>query len=251
MSTKSPGSQRQEIDWLTPLTRTILFLAQQEAAQTGMTHVQPEHLLLVVVVQGECKAATLLNERGFDAAMLRAHMEEVYGSNTPAKDTNLPLSRDAKECVERAIAMIVYYLTRHRPSAKVTPDHLVLSIISHPSIQKLLVKYPTKIVSVRKHLTEDMEPGFLHHVEDLLLFQSIKDAEQKVINLALRNNGYAKKNAPAANSRCPSCMQPVPQHWKHCAYCGIRLAKQCARCGTPYPNVKGAKFCIECGSDLA
>jgi hypothetical protein len=252
MSTKSPGAQRHEIDWLTPLTRNVLFLAQLEAAQRGAAHVQPEHLILAVIVQGDSKAATLLERSGLYPATLRAHIESIYGSSAPLKETNIPLSQAAKECVECAIAMIAYYLTRHRHAMKVTPDHLVLSIASHPSIRKLLIAYPEKIISLRHYLKADMEPGFLRYVEDLLLFHDrIRDIDQKLISFTLRNKEQANKSPSVSPSKCPACLQLVQGYWKHCAYCGVDLTRRCNTCGALFPNVKSARFCIECGGSIS
>ena len=195
MTTKSPGPQRQEIDWLTPLTRTVLFLSQQEAIQMDLAYIRPEHLLLGVIVQGESKAAMLLNKSGLDAATLRTHIKGAYDSNALSKEASPPLSQHAEECIEYAIAMIAYYLTRHPPSAKVTPEHLVLSIISHPGIQRLLVTYPVQIASLRQEITKDMDPEYLRHVEDLFLLPDhMRDtAGRKAINLAVRNKEHVRK----------------------------------------------------------
>jgi ATP-dependent Clp protease ATP-binding subunit ClpA len=252
MTTKNPGSQRQEIDWLTPLTRAILSLAQQEAVQTGIAYIQAEHLLLGVIVQGESEAATLLNTSGLDAATLRAHTKEVYGEKILSKEASPPLSQQAEECIEYAIAMIAYYLTRQPPLARVAPEHLVLSVISHPGVKKLLVTHPVKIASLRHQLTKNMDPNFLRHVEDLFLLPDhMRDTtSRKAINLAVRSKEQARKILSAANLRCPSCSQQIQSHWKHCTYCGTNLTMRCDRCGAPSPNVKGAKFCVECGNNL-
>lgn len=131
MNTKSPGPQIHEIDWLTPSTREILSLAQQEAAQTGRPLIQPEYLLLGVLLQGKSKAATLLNTCGLDVETLRAQMQRTSSAEyLSSTEPSPPLSQAAQECIERAIAMIAYYLTRNRSLAKVAPEHLVLRALS-------------------------------------------------------------------------------------------------------------------------
>jgi hypothetical protein len=250
MNTKSPG-QVNEIDWLTPRTREILLLAQQEAGQAGRPSIQPEHLLLGVILQAESKAATLLNNNGLDVGTLRAHTQGGTAGHLSSTEPLPPLSQAAEECIERAIAMIAYYLTRNRLLAKVTPEHLVLSVISHPSAQKFLVSYPALIASLRQQLTEDMEPAFLKHIEDLFLHPDrLQDAGRSTLKVSSRNREHVWKIRSVATFRCPSCQQQIPLDWKHCTYCGKKVAKKCATCGTPSPNVKGAKFCIECGSRL-
>lgn len=249
MHTKSPGPQVHEIDWLTPRTREILSLAQQEAVQAGRPSIQPEHLLLGVLLQGESTAATLLKKSGLDVRTLRTHLQGA--DHLSSTEPHPPLSQAAEGCIERAIAMIAYYLTRNRPLAKVAPEHLVLSVISHPGAQKLLVTHPVQIVALRQHLTEGMEPAFLAHIEALSLFPDrLGDTGHKAMNLLLRNKGHVRKMLSTAHLRCLSCQQQIQPYWKYCTYCGKEVAKKCNTCGTPSPNVRGAKFCIECGSPI-
>lgn len=49
---------------------------------------------------------------------------------------------------------------------------------------------------------------------------------------------------------CPSCRREMRPNWKHCVYCGASLATVCSRCGAPLPDIEGARFCFECGSEL-
>jgi hypothetical protein len=54
----------------------------------------------------------------------------------------------------------------------------------------------------------------------------------------------------AKTSLCPSCKRPVQLNWKHCVFCGASLARICPKCGAPYPEIEGARFCFECGEPL-
>jgi predicted RNA-binding protein with RPS1 domain len=72
------------------------------------------------------------------------------------------------------------------------------------------------------------------------------DAERHRLGLSLRNIPLET----ASEALCPSCQQAVPTNWKHCAYCGVELAKVCQKCGTPCPDIEGACFCFECGQRL-
>ncbi len=250
MNTKSPGPQVHEIDWLTSPTRESLLLAQQEAAQAGKPFTQPEHLLLGVLLQRESKAATLLNRCDLDVETLRVQMQGTSAALLSSTKPSPLLSQATEECIEQAIAMIAYYLTRNRSLARVAPEHLVLSVISHPSVQKLLITHPTQIASLRQQLTEDMEPEFLAHIDDLFLLPDrLPEAGRKGINPPARK-GHSGKILAIVLFRCPFCQRQIQPHWKHCTYCGKKVVKKCASCGTPTPNVKGAKFCTECGSPL-
>ncbi len=54
----------------------------------------------------------------------------------------------------------------------------------------------------------------------------------------------------AKTSLCPDCKRPAQLSWKHCVFCGASLAKVCPKCGAPYPEIEGARFCFECGGEL-
>jgi hypothetical protein len=49
---------------------------------------------------------------------------------------------------------------------------------------------------------------------------------------------------------CPACKREVLADWRHCVYCGASLAKVCSQCGSPRPELEGARFCLACGHRL-
>ncbi len=73
------------------------------------------------------------------------------------------------------------------------------------------------------------------------------DVERRRLGLTLRNVDETKFSSVLL---CPSCKREVRANWKHCVYCGASLAKVCAKCKAPRPDVEGARFCFECGSEL-
>ncbi|GCE28672.1 hypothetical protein KDA_41560 [Dictyobacter alpinus] len=241
MSTKSPGQQSLEIDWLTPQTREIILLAQQEAEKTGTPAVQLEHLLLGVLSEGKSLVAKQLQSCTLDMATLRAHIDAVYANNFYFKEDNPPFSQAAEECVQNAIAMITYYLTRYRPSARVAANHLVLSVISHPGIQRLQMAHPTQIATLRLQITADMEPNFLRHSENLLHPPPAREVPKPPTWKRANTN---------VRVHCPSCQRPIQANWKYCTYCGHHRTKVCPNCSAPSPAVADARFCIECGHHL-
>lgn len=52
---------------------------------------------------------------------------------------------------------------------------------------------------------------------------------------------------PAPRLLCSACHQPMQAHWLHCVYCGAAVAQHCPNCGSPKPELAGARFCFHCG----
>ena len=103
---------------------------------------------------------------------------------------------------------------------------------------------------LQAQLLEGAEPGFVRHMENLFLFpEPLKERGRKSASVV---NPRKNHNQPGSKPvlTCPACQQPAQAYWKHCVYCGATLTKKCATCGTLYPDIKGAKFCFECGSEL-
>jgi ATPase family associated with various cellular activities (AAA)/Double zinc ribbon/Clp amino terminal domain, pathogenicity island component len=59
---------------------------------------------------------------------------------------------------------------------------------------------------------------------------------------------YAAAPSSGPVRLCPSCKREMQSGWRHCVYCGTSLSLVCAKCGTPRPEIEGARFCFECGS---
>lgn len=96
-------------------------------------------------------------------------------------------------------------------------------------------------------------PENLNHLTDLhegkqvsLRILSI-DAGRRRLSLSMRQ---AVAEEVTEGRRCPRCQREVRAHWKHCAFCGVSLERKCRHCGSPYPEVEGARFCFECGKPL-
>jgi ATPase family associated with various cellular activities (AAA)/Double zinc ribbon/Clp amino terminal domain, pathogenicity island component len=53
---------------------------------------------------------------------------------------------------------------------------------------------------------------------------------------------------PVAHTKlCLSCRREVLPGWKHCIYCGARVARVCPQCGAVHIETEGARYCAECG----
>jgi predicted RNA-binding protein with RPS1 domain len=78
------------------------------------------------------------------------------------------------------------------------------------------------------------------------------DAERRRLGLSLRQVDEVdlKETLVEGITICSSCKREVQSKWKHCVYCGASLARVCPQCGSPQPEIEGARFCFECGSEL-
>ncbi|GER91802.1 hypothetical protein KDW_59640 [Dictyobacter vulcani] len=195
-----------------------------------------EHLLLGVLAEGSSHEATLLKNCGLDVDTLRAHIDAVYANTPLSREDDPPLSRQAEECVQNAIAMITYYLTRHRPSAKVAPNQLILSIIAHPGNLRLQTAYPIRVATLRQQLIADMEPEFLRHSDKLLLSlrsQPARASQERHTEIHHKHHTSQENAVDKSELTCSACQQPIQAAWKYCAYCGHQPAKICPHCSAP------------------
>jgi predicted RNA-binding protein with RPS1 domain len=78
------------------------------------------------------------------------------------------------------------------------------------------------------------------------------DAERRRLGLSLRQVDEVdlKETLVEGITICSSCKREVQSKWKHCVYCGASLARACPQCGSPQPEIEGARFCFECGGEL-
>ena len=126
---------------------------------------------------------------------------------------SLPFSQGSLECLDWAISF-----AKHIHSTLTYPDHLLLSVLLQKRIQSFLAPLLPSSEALLAYFTGGITPG------------TTAESSQASI--------------------CPSCKQTTVPGWKHCVYCGTSLAKVCPKCGAPYPEIEGARFCFECGEPL-
>jgi hypothetical protein len=212
-------------------TLESLNMAQQEALRMSANAVHPEHLLLGVIAQGENKAAKLLCLSGMDMPALRIRSTEIFTkhyTDADATTDSLTFTGEAQECIEGAMT-----LAETTRSSQVLPEHLVLRILHHEKMQEFLIPFLPTLNRLIANLAEGMG-----------LVPEISERRQ------VREEAKSYMAMPATISTCPSCQRAVRPGWKHCVFCGAALAKICPKCGTPGPQIEGARFCFECGSSL-
>jgi predicted RNA-binding protein with RPS1 domain len=147
----------------------------------------------------------------FDETLNASGFTTVSGSKET--DQMRPFSQESLECLDWAISF-----ANQIHSTLVYPDHLLLSILLRNRIQSYLAP-------------------LLPSSEALLAYFT---GEKR----------YDEEMAPGQASTCPACKQSILPGWKHCVYCGASLMKACPKCGAPYPEIEGARFCFECGEEL-
>ncbi|HTK11995.1 MAG TPA: Clp protease N-terminal domain-containing protein [Ktedonobacteraceae bacterium] len=190
MSTaSSPSGGMQEIDWLAAETRELLQLAEQKARQRGAQAIYPEHLLLSLIAQHSSSISTLMRQNKLDLTVLRARTEASFPAISPASTPEgaLRLAPESIECVENAIALVTYHLAKNKAAAIVLQEHLLLSLLYHPRMQKLFAGFSTRIFQLKSKLMEHESPAFVRHMEQIFLFPAPARDKQKIVHVAHLN----------------------------------------------------------------
>ncbi|QBD74681.1 AAA family ATPase [Ktedonosporobacter rubrisoli] len=173
-----------ELDWLAPSTRQVLQAAQQEALDLGYSQVDPEHLLLGLLMQEKSKIALLFSKRGVDGALLRRWLQpdssDDERSSLVTDSPGLPFSVEAVECVRRAITFVQLYpqagLPRH-----IEPEILALSVFYHPRIYKFFYLYSRSLIDVKNNLLKNLDIAVIRRLERHFLFYDHMAAEERAV----------------------------------------------------------------------
>lgn len=140
--------------------------------------------------------------------------ESTISSHVEEGSQSPPFSQESLECLHWAISF-----ANHLRSALAFPDHLLLSILLQKRIQSFLAPLLPSPEALLAYFTDEKMPY------DINLTSSQADI-------------------------CLACNKSTLPGWKHCVYCGASLARVCPKCGAPYPDIEGARFCFECGELL-
>lgn len=207
-----------EPDRLAPSTLEAIRLAQEEAIRMQTREVYPEHLLLGTIAQGENKAAKMMCRCGLDMPVIRVRASQVFGSQyVEPGDGDLPLSKESLECIAWATSLA----DRYKHYSLVLPEHLVLGVLQHPRMKPFLTPFSSSVELLQGYLTD----------------------------VQVMHKGVPPSLTSWAK-RCPSCKKEALPGWKHCAYCGASLARNCQKCGAAQPEIEDAQYCFECGNPL-
>ena len=130
------------------------------------------------------------------------------------------------------------------------PGQLVMGIITRVMSFGLFVSIGLGIEGIVRNdeIPENVHPlTDLHEGEQVSLRILSIDAGRRRLSLSMRQ---ALAEEVMEKRRCPRCQREVQAYWKHCVFCGASLERKCRHCGSPYPEVEGARFCFECGKLL-
>ncbi|MBQ7220508.1 MAG: ATP-dependent Clp protease ATP-binding subunit, partial [Synergistaceae bacterium] len=107
--------------------KRAIQIARSEAINLGHTTVEPEHLLLGVLQEGNGIACQALSELGVDPENLAAHIRDILGGSQDilAKPTDLPLSQRMTRALDVAMSE-----ARKMGDNYVDTEHLLLGILS-------------------------------------------------------------------------------------------------------------------------
>ena len=181
------------------------------------------------------------------------------GMQEPEPDWLLPVREAMRIAEQEAIDMGV---------REVYPEHLLLGILglNDDGVARILSVLGLDAQAIRTRAVEvfGARTFFETPASPLPLSPDRLGRRMKVVNLdptsqpqvtASWSSDATRDTTPtviptAKTSLCPSCKRPVQLNWKHCVFCGASLARICPKCGAPYPEIEGARFCFECGGPL-
>lgn len=87
---------------LTQKARKAIFLAQEEAGRLGYGRVGPEHLLLALIREEGCIAATILERLGLDLGTVRVEVMGQLSRGSDALGADMQLTPEAKKAIDLA-----------------------------------------------------------------------------------------------------------------------------------------------------
>lgn len=89
---------------LTQHARKAIFLAQHEAGRLGYSHVGPEHLLLALIREDDCVAASVLERLGIDLGTLKSEIMNGVSKGSERLGEEMQLTVEAKQVIDYAFA---------------------------------------------------------------------------------------------------------------------------------------------------
>ncbi len=129
------------------------MLAQEEANQSRQSVIGSEFLLLALLEEGTSTAAQILSDRQLTVARIRQVIEQISGRKSKGKTANLPFSSRTKQIFEEALGIF-----RQLNHSAVTPEHILLAILSHPEslAAKILMQQGIEPLSLRNFLLNEL-----------------------------------------------------------------------------------------------
>ena len=110
---------------LTQKARKAILHAQEEAGKLGYSHAGPEHLLLALVREDECVAASILEGLGVDAGTVRAQVMKHLSRGNETLGEDMQLTTHAREAIH-----VAFDESRANNEGWVGTEHLLMGLVS-------------------------------------------------------------------------------------------------------------------------
>ena len=109
----------------TKRVKELLEAAGKEAQKFGNNRIEPEHILLAMIMEGKGIGVAILNHMGVDLNKLKFDIERNMKIGIPVHIGELPLSPESKRVLEKAIAEAQFH-----GHAYIGTEHILLGILS-------------------------------------------------------------------------------------------------------------------------
>ena len=93
----------------TKRVKIILDIARKEALKFGHNKVEPEHILLAMLQEGEGVGVAILNYLGVETERLKYELEKTIKRGVPFYTGELPLSTSSKRVLEYSVREAQYF----------------------------------------------------------------------------------------------------------------------------------------------
>lgn len=137
--------------------RHVMALASREANRLQHDHVAPEHILLGLLAQGECVAATVLTHAGVNLAQVRQDLDrQVQAGDAVPEVGRRPFNPQTKAVIDHAIGEARKLGHRH-----VGTEHLLLGLLTVEDTlaARILIGQGIKIDDMREEILAVLHDG--------------------------------------------------------------------------------------------
>ncbi|HEU5230290.1 MAG TPA: AAA family ATPase [Ktedonobacteraceae bacterium] len=167
-----------ENERFTPSAQEAFRTAQRVALSMGAPTIDPEHLLLAIILQDDERVVQILDNLGMDIKAMRARMANIAHNDaeTAQQEGELPLSREAQESVNWALAFIA-----HLHATAVFADHLLLGVLRHRRTQPLLALLLPSLESLQNPLAQETGAAYTAYIDQLI---DTRVRDQSIISYA-------------------------------------------------------------------
>lgn len=110
----------------TDSARRVLVLAQEEGQRRNDSSIDPEHLLLAMLLEDKGIAGRALSSVGVDYSRTREIIGEDDGQRTGSETGPPPFSEDSMRIIERSVQ-----ISWDRADGRVDTEHLLVALLEH------------------------------------------------------------------------------------------------------------------------